>query len=201
MREITWSVKDALNVPVHSFSTMSICLQRLITQSHWRPFSATYVLRVRINDYLWTSGVNLDTAVRTADPDLLLECKMFAIWWRFPLIFVFYMLNVRHIFYFRFVWPTDRESIPHASTLTSIIPTKFEVDMTIHCLVTLAFDHLTLNSWRAWRDTWVTWPTLPPSLNTLRLFVHELRVITVPIDYHSKCVRATARAPNHVTRD
>ena len=35
-------------------------------------------------------------------------------------------------FYFRFVWPTDIESIPHASTPTSIIPTKFEVDMCIH---------------------------------------------------------------------
>ena len=30
-------------------------------------------------------------------------------------------------FYFRFVRPTDLESIPHASTPTSIIPTKFEV--------------------------------------------------------------------------
>jgi len=29
-------------------------------------------------------------------------------------------------FYFRFVWPTDLESIPHASTPTSIIATKFE---------------------------------------------------------------------------
>ena len=38
-------------------------------------------------------------------------------------------------FYFRFVWPTDLESIPHASTPTSKIPTKFEVDMTIHCRV------------------------------------------------------------------
>jgi len=38
-------------------------------------------------------------------------------------------------FYFRLVWPTDLESIPHASTRTSIIPTKFEVDMTIHCRV------------------------------------------------------------------
>jgi len=28
-------------------------------------------------------------------------------------------------FYFRFVWPTDLESIPYASTPTSIIPTKF----------------------------------------------------------------------------
>ena len=47
-------------------------------------------------------------------------------------------------------------------------------------------DLLTLNSCRTWR---VTWPTLPPSLKTLRLFVHELRIITVPIDYHRKCVR------------
>jgi len=29
-------------------------------------------------------------------------------------------------FYLRFVWPTDLESIPHASTPTSIIPSKFE---------------------------------------------------------------------------
>ena len=101
-------------------------------------------------------------------------------------------------FYFRFIWPTDLESIPHASTPTSITPTKFEVDMTTHCrviaflsadtsrdLVTLTFDLLTLNSCHAWR---ITWPTLPPSLKTLRLFVQELRVIMVSIDYHWKCV-------------
>jgi len=79
-------------------------------------------------------------------------------------------------FHFRFVWPTDLESIPHASTPKSIISTKFEVDMTIHCrviaflsadtsryLVTLTFDLLTLNSCSSWR---VTWPTLLPSLKT-----------------------------------
>ena len=94
--------------------------------------------------------------------------------------------------YFRFVWPTDVEIIPHALTPKLIIPTKFEVDMTIHCrviaflsadtlrdLVTLTFDLLTLNSCHIWR---VTCTTLPPSLKTLSLFVHELRVITVPID-------------------
>ena len=83
-------------------------------------------------------------------------------------------------FYFRFVWPTDLESKPHASTPTLIIPTKFEVDMTIHCgvtaflsadtsrdLVNLTFDLLTLNSCHTWR---VTCPTLPPSLKTLQLF-------------------------------
>ena len=37
-----------------------------------------------------------------------------------------------------------------------------------------------------WR---VTWSTLPPSLKTLRPFVHDLRIITVHIDYHWKCLR------------
>jgi len=102
-------------------------------------------------------------------------------------------------FYFRFVWPTDLENIPHASTPTSIIPTRFEVDMTIHCrvivflsadtscyLVTLTFDLLTLNMCHTCR---VTWPTLPPRMKTLRLSVPELWVTTFPIGYHWKCVR------------
>jgi len=101
--------------------------------------------------------------------------------------------------YFRFVWPTDQESILHASTTTWIIPTKFEVAMTIRCrviaflsadtsrnFVTLTFDFLTLNSWSTWR---VTWPTSPPSLKTLRLSVLELCVITFPVGYHRTCVR------------
>jgi len=102
-------------------------------------------------------------------------------------------------FYFRFVWPTDLEGIPHASTPTLIIPTKFEVDRTIHCrvtaflsadtsrdLVTLTFDLLTLNSWCAWR---VTWPTLLQRLKTLCLSVLDLSVITFPVGYHWECVR------------
>ena len=85
---------------------------------------------MRRNSYLWTFGVNLDTAVRFADPDFLLECKISAIWRRFPLICVSVDLCILYsecppYFYFRFVWPTDLESIPHASTPTSIIPTKF----------------------------------------------------------------------------
>ena len=54
-------------------------------------------LRMRRNGYLCTSGVNLDTTVRFPDSDFLLECKISAIWRRFPLIFAFYILNVRHI--------------------------------------------------------------------------------------------------------
>ena len=40
---------------------------------------------------------NLDTAIQFADPDFLLECKISGIWRHFPLIFAFYMKNVRHI--------------------------------------------------------------------------------------------------------
>jgi len=101
-------------------------------------------------------------------------------------------------FYFRFVWPTDLESIPHTSTPMAIIPTKFEVDMIIHCRVknvlpgdalrdfaTLTFDLFTLNSCHTRR---VTCPTLPPSLKTLCLFVLELWVITSFTGYHWHCV-------------
>ena len=105
---------------------------------------------------------------------------------------------IRDSFYCRLVCPTDLESIPHASTPTSIIPTKFEVDITIHCwvvaflsahtsrdLVTLTFGLLTLNCWRAWQ---VTWPTLPLSLNTLCLSVLDLWVIRFPFGYHRVCI-------------
>ena len=53
-------------------------------------------------------------------------------------------------FYFRFVWPTDLECIPHASIPTSIISTKFEVDMTIHCRVFVCW-HIT---WLCDLDFW-----------------------------------------------
>ena len=45
----------------------------------------------------------------------------------FPLILAFFICaKCPSYLYFRFVWPTDLESISHASTPTSIIPTKFE---------------------------------------------------------------------------
>jgi len=56
------------------------------------------------------------------------------------------------IFLPRFVRPTDVEIIPHALTPTSIIPTKYEVDMTIHCRV----DH-TLSSYSVFVCWYITW--------------------------------------------
>jgi len=71
------------------------------------------------------------------------------------------------------------------------VSTKFEVDMTIRCLViaadtlcdlvTLTFDLLTFVSGHTWR---VTWSTPPPSLKIVRLSVLKLRVLTSPIGYH-----------------
>jgi len=52
--------------------------------------------------------------------------------------------------------------------------------------VTLTFNFLTLSSSRTNR---VTSPTPPRNLKTLRLFVHELWVITFFVDYHWKCER------------
>jgi len=153
---------------------------------------------MRRSGYLCTSRVNLESAARFGDPDFLFE-------WNFCDLATFYVdfcilyAKCPPYFYFRFVWPTDLESILHASTPTSIIPTKFEVDMTTHCrviaflsadtsrdFVTLTFDLLTLNSCCAWR---VTRPTSLPSLKTLRLSVLELWVITFHVDYHRKCLR------------
>jgi len=90
---------------------------------------------MRRNGYLWTSSVNVDTAVRFANPDFLLECKISVIWRRFPLIFCISYAECPPYFYFRFVWPTDLESVPHASTRTSIIPTRFEAHMPIRSWV------------------------------------------------------------------
>jgi len=38
-------------------------------------------------------------------------------------------------FYFRFIRPTNLESMPHVEPPAMIIPTKFEVDTTIRCRV------------------------------------------------------------------
>jgi len=103
---------------------------------------------MRRNGYLWTSGVNLATAVRFLDPDFLLDDLA-----SFSVDYCILYSECPPYFYFWFVSPFDLESIPHASTPTLIIPTKFEVGMCIHCrviaflsadtshdLVTLTFD-------------------------------------------------------------
>ena len=99
-------------------------------------------------------------------PRFLIRVQNFGDLATFYVVFCLLYAECPPYFYFRFVWPTDLKSIPHASTPTSIIPARFEVDMTIHCrviaffsadtsrdLVILTFDLLTLNICHAWRVT------------------------------------------------
>ena len=110
-------------------------------------------------------------------------------------------------------WSTDLESIPHASTPTTIIRTKFEVDVTIHCrliailsldtsrdLVTLTFwpwtvvihggsrDHLCHQVWRPY-----AYPILSYELQRFRWLPLRMRTrplcmrrITWPVSRGSK---------------
>jgi len=113
------------------------------------------------------------------------------------------MLNVRHIsttdLFDILTYKVYHKSISVQVYPTSTIPTRYEVDMTIHCrviaflsadtsrdLVNLTFELLISNCCSTWR---VTWPTLPPSLKTFCLSVLELWVITFPVGYIWKCVR------------
>ena len=100
MREITRSVKVALKCLI-AVVLVDVDLQYWTSKVEHlvalRPLSAIFALRMRRDGYLCTSGVNLDTAVRFADPDYLLGCKISAIWRRFTLIFAFSIFNVSHI--------------------------------------------------------------------------------------------------------
>jgi len=72
-------------------------------------------------------------------------------------------------FYFRFVWPTNLESIPHASTPTSIILTKFEDPTPIHSWV-MSYN---VSRW------------LPLKMRTRPLRMHR---ITWPVSRGSKAI-------------
>ena len=92
MREITRSVEVALKCLI-AVVLVDVDLPYWTSKvEHLVAFPATVS-----NGYLCTSGVNLDTAVRFADPDFLLGCKISAIWRCFTLIFTFNILIVRHI--------------------------------------------------------------------------------------------------------
>jgi len=110
-------------------------------------------------------------------------------------------------FYFRVVWPTDLESIPHSSTPTSIIPTRFEVDMTIKVTAFLSADMsrdlVTLTFW-PWTDVihgescdepyhqvWRSYacPFLSYELyNVSRWLPLKMRRITWPVSMGSKTI-------------
>ena len=124
---------------------------------------------MRRNGYLWTSGVNFDTAVRFADPDFLLNVQNFGDLATFSVEFCILYVECPPYFYCRFVRLTDLESIPHAPTPTSIIPTKFE-------------PHMPIRSW-VMSDNVSYW--LPLEMRTRPL---RMRRITWPVSRGSKTI-------------
>ena len=102
--------------------------------SHLRPFSATLLLRMRRNRYLWTCSKISDAVIRFLAPDFF-RVRTFGDLATISVDFSILYAECPPYFYFWFVWPTDLESIPDASTQTAIIPTRCDADMTIHCRV------------------------------------------------------------------
>ena len=92
MREITRSVKVALKCLI-AVVLVDVDLPHWTSKvEHLVAFQATVsnICTAHVQSgYLCISGVNLDSAVRFADRDFLLECEISAIWQRFPLIFAF----------------------------------------------------------------------------------------------------------------
>ena len=150
---------------------------------------------MRRNGYLRTSGVNIDTAVRFADPDFLLECKILATFCWF-LHLIFWMSAI-------FLLPVCLTYWPRKYT------TRVDPHVDNSHQVSSWYDH-TLPSYSVfvcWYITWLCdldfWPfdleqllcwaghvtNLATKFETLRLSVLELWVITFPVDNHWKCVR------------
>ena len=86
--------------------------------------------------------------IQLPPPDFLLECKISAIRGRF---FAFQMLKVRHISTSG-LFDLLTYKVCHMLIRMVIISTKFEVDITVHCLVILfllLICYMTLNNCHA----------------------------------------------------
>jgi len=146
MREITWSVKGNLNVLLQSFSTTSI--YRTGKVEHIVAYTAIFS--------------NICTAHAQKRLFMNFQCKFrhyrsiprprFPIREQnfgdlAPFSVDYCILYCECPPYFWFVWPTDLESMPHASTPTSIILTKFEVDMLTFIVALTRPSHYRASVW------------------------------------------------------
>jgi len=152
MREITWSVNGATNVLLQSFSSTSIHRMGLQSWAYTAVFSNICTAHAQ-DRLLMNFRCKFRHRRSIRRPRFPIRVQNFGDLATFSVDFCILYAECPPYFYFRFVWPTDRASILHALTPTTIIPTKFEVDMTICCrviaflsadtsrdLVTLTFD-------------------------------------------------------------
>ena len=138
MREITWSVKGALNVLLQSFSSTSIFsigLQKLsIIVSFTAIFSNICTAHAQKQLFMnFRYKFRHRRSIRR--PRFSVGVQNFGDLATFSVDYCILYAECPPYFYFRFVWPTDLESIPHASTPTSIIATKFEAPTPIRSWV------------------------------------------------------------------
>ena len=135
MREITWSVKGNLNVVVLDDVDLPYWTSKF---EHIVAFTAifTNICTAHAQKRLFMNfRCKFRHHASIPRPRFLNRVHNFGDLVTFSVDYCILYSECLPYFYFRFVWPTDLESIPPASTPTSIIPTKFEVDMTIHCRV------------------------------------------------------------------
>jgi len=171
MRVITWSVKVTLDVLLQSFASTSIYrtgLKKLsIFNCIYRHFSNIFTAHAQKRLFL-NFRCKFRHHLSIPRPRCPVRVQNFGDLATFSVDFCILYAEFPPYFYFRFVLPTELESIPHTLTPTAIISTKFEVDMTIDCriiaflsadtsrdLVTLTYDLLIFNSCCTWRVTCV----------------------------------------------
>jgi len=164
---------------------------------------------MRRNSNLWTSGVNLDIAVPFPDPISYYSAKFrrFGHVFRWFLHFICWMSAIFLLPVCSTYWPrkyTTRVD-PHVDNSHQVWSwydhTLPSYSVFVWWYVTLPCDldfwPFDLNSCHTWR---VTWPTLSPSMKTLRLFVHDYELERFPMIAIENAYAANAHAPNHVTR-
>jgi len=129
MREITWSVEGNLNVLLQSFQNVDLPYWALKVE-HIVAFTAIFsnICAAHAQKRLF---MNFRCKFRhrrsIPRPRFPIRVQNFSDLATFSVDYCILYSECPPYFYFRYVWPTDLESIPHASTPTSIIPTKFEV--------------------------------------------------------------------------
>ena len=119
-REITWSIKGNLNVLLQSFSTTSI-YRTCSKVEHIVEFTAIFsnICTAHAQKRLF---MNFRCKFRhrrsIRRPRFPVRVQNFGDFATFSVDFCILYAEYPPYYYFRFLWPTDLESIPHASTPT-----------------------------------------------------------------------------------
>ena len=118
MRQITWSVKGNLNDPLQSFSRTSIYRTELHKGEHIVAFTAIFsnICTTHAQKRLFMNfrcKFRLQRSILR--PRVPIRVQKFSYLATFSVHYCILYSECPPYFYFRFVWPTGLQSIPHAS--------------------------------------------------------------------------------------